>query len=62
MSSFYLHNKLGNNNLTLFPSWRRDIRHLVSAKSVFHAWEISGQARNDGKRLGLVSLESLNTH
>ena len=60
MRGLCLHNILGNNNLTLYPSWRRNIRHLPCAKSVFHAWEIAGQARNDGKRLDFVSLELLN--
>ena len=41
--------------LHLLPSWRTRIRHLLCAKTVLHAWEIAGQARNDGLSISVTS-------
>ena len=53
VSGFYyvskdFHECLNNKGLLSLPSWRRNIRHLLSAKVFLYAWEIAVNARNDG--------------
>ena len=57
MRKLVKHYKPSNTDITLFPSWRTRIRHLLNNGDNPCIKEIAGQARDDDPSLGMTLAE-----